>query len=366
MTIYIVGLEQHEQRYTGEWAQHLPEQIHQALASEPVRVIEGAAKHQETTPGAFLNFSATNTFKSQQIAEIAKLFERGDVKVGDAFLFTDAWHYGIVALRYMSDLLQIPVRCVALWHAGSHDPHDFLGRIPDITWARHFERSLFEAIDVNVFATRFHIDMFKSVHSLDDDRRILRAGWPMEYLAATLAPYQNLQKCKLILFPHRTAPEKQVEIFRDLAREFPDYEFRVCQDQKLTKQEYHKLLGEAMAVFSASLQETLGIGLYEGLVCGAMPIAPDRLSYSEMYPADCLYPSEWTTDWKSYQRHKPLLVGHLNAILQRVETGQWPVRAKQIAPQIGNRYFNGHGIYRALSGEAGKITPNAARSGAVV
>lgn len=349
MTIYIVGLEQHEQRYTGEWAIHLPDQIRQALPNQHVHVIEGAAKQQETTPGAFLNFAATNVFKSQQIAEIAALFERGEVKPGDCFLFTDAWHYGIVALRYMSDLLSIPVRQIGLWHAGSHDPYDFLGRIPDVTWARHFEHSLFEAIDVNVFATQFHIDLFKQVHCIENEDRILLAGWPMEYLRETLTPFANGAKRKLVLFPHRIAPEKQVEIFRDLATEFPDYEFRVCQETKLAKHEYHELLGQAAAVFSASLQETLGIGLYEGLLCGAMPIAPGRLSYSEMYSAECLYPSDWTTDWGSYQRCKSQLVTHMRSALIQATTGDWQSRASALSSEVARQFFDGTRLYKALA-----------------
>lgn len=349
MTIHIVGLEQHEQRYTGEWAVHLPSQIRQALPKQHVRIIEGAASQQETTPGAFLNFAATNTFKSQQIAEIAALFEKGEIKSGDSFLFTDAWHYGIIALRYMSDLLGIPIRTVALWHAGQYDPYDFLGRIRDRTWAEHFERSVFAACDVNVFATDFHIRMFKEAFGITSDDKILRAGWPMEYLAGTLARVANTPKRKLVLFPHRIAPEKQVEIFRDLATEFPDYEFRVCQDAKLTKREYHELLGQAVAVFSASLQETLGIGLYEGLLCGAMLIAPDRLSYSEMYPAECLYHSDWTTDWESYLRYKPQLVTHMWSVLAQATTGDWQSRASALSSEVAGRFFDGARLYEALA-----------------
>ena len=349
MVIYVVGLEAHEQRYTGEWATHLPDQIRQALPNAGIRVIEGVAKQQETTPGAFLNFAMTNIFKSQQIAEIAELFERGDVKANDCFLFTDAWHYGIVALRYMSDLLRIPVRTVALWHAGSHDPHDFLGRIPDVTWARDFERSLFQAIDVNMFATRFHIDLFKEAHGINDESRIQRCGWPMEYLPSDLRPHLELHKRKLVLFPHRIAPEKQVDIFRDLATEFPEYEFRVCQEAKLTKREYHDLLRQAAAVFSASLQETLGIGLYEGLLCGALPIAPNRLSYSEMYPRECLYPSAWSADWESYQRCKLQLVAHMRSALAQARATQWQAHADVLASNIGKKFFDGAVLYDALA-----------------
>jgi hypothetical protein len=130
--------------------------------------------------------------------------------------------------------------------------------------------------------------------------KVVRTGWPMEYMVDTLAPYCGLQKRNLILFPHRIAPEKQVEIFRDLAAQLPQYEFVVCQDRQLSKHEYHTLLGEAKLVFSANLQETLGISCYEGAIVNAIPMVPDRLSYSEMYHDTFKYPSEWTTSYDSY------------------------------------------------------------------
>ena len=79
----------------------------------------------------------------------------------------------------------------------------------------------------------------------------------------------------MILFPHRIAPEKQLEIFSDLQNQLPQYEFVVCQERPLSKIEYHNLLGEAKLVFSANLQETLGISWYEGALVGALPMVPD-------------------------------------------------------------------------------------------
>ena len=40
----------------------------------------------------------------------------------------------------------------------------------------------------------------------------------MEYMKDALKDYKNLKKKDLILFPHRIAPEKQPEIFRDCKR----------------------------------------------------------------------------------------------------------------------------------------------------
>ncbi len=148
--------------------------------------------------------------------------------------------------------------------------------------------------------------MYKTV--IEDtvfNNKVVRTGWPMEYMEDTLSMYKGMEKRDLILFPHRIAPEKQVEIFRDLKEHLPQYEFVICQEQQLTKREYHNLLGEAKLVFSANLQETLGISWYEGAIVDAIPMVPDRLSYSEMAMDVFKYPSEWTESWNSYNKYRP-------------------------------------------------------------
>jgi len=315
MTVFLIDLEAVETRYTGQWKTHVPKLLEEN--GHDVHIISGPTDiPSATTPGAFLNFGGTNVYKARQVETIGRLFCDGRVSPGDHFLFTDAWHPGIINLKYMSELLGIPVKIHALWHAGSYDPQDFLGRlIGDAPWVRHAEKSFFYAIDHNYFATEFHIDMFeKNLLGLDTGydqikpNHVVRTGWPMEYMAEILEPYKNLQKRDLILFPHRIAPEKQVEIFRDLATALPQYEFVVCQDQQLTKDQYHKLLGEAKIVFSANLQETLGISCYEGALVDAIPMVPDRLSYVEMYADIWRYPDEWTESFESYLLYKDQLV----------------------------------------------------------
>ena len=321
--VFLIDLEAVETRYTGQWKTHVPTLLRKA--GHNVQIISGPTDiPTATTPGAFLNFGGTNIYKSAQVEQMGRLFCSGSVHPGDHFIFTDAWHPGIINLKYMSELLGIPVTTHGLWHAGSYDPQDFLGRlVGNKPWVRHAEKSFFHAFDYNYFATQFHIEMFYTnllndyptenpwfEEDLADLRagtltdKIVRTGWPMEYMDDTLTVYKNMPKRDLILFPHRIAPEKQVEIFRDLATNLPQYEFVVCQDQQLTKNEYHNLLGEAKMVFSANLQETLGISCYEGAVVDAIPMVPDRLSYTEMYYEGFKYPSPWTESFEAYTYHR--------------------------------------------------------------
>jgi glycosyltransferase involved in cell wall biosynthesis len=325
--VFLVDLEAVETRYTGQWKTHLPSLLRKA--GHDVQVIDGPTDiPSATTPGAFLNFGGTNIYKSSQVEKMGRLFCQGQVKAGDHFIFTDAWHPGIINLKYMSELLGIPVTIHALWHAGSYDPQDFLGRlIGDAAWVRHAEKSFFHAIDHNYFASEFHIRLFEKVlleyHTSKgqySNNKVVRTGWPMEYMPDTLAMYKGMPKRDLILFPHRIAPEKQVEIFRDLKEQLPQYEFVICQEQQLTKNEYHNLLGESKLVFSANLQETLGISWYEGAIVDAIPMVPDRLSYSEMALDEFKYPSAWTESVEAYTLHKNLVVDRIIDHMENYET----------------------------------------------
>ena len=109
MAIFLVDLEAVETRYTGQWKTHVPDLLEEA--GHAVTVIQGPTDiPNATTPGAFLNFGGTNIYKARQVEEIAILFTGGKVVDGDHFLFTDAWHPGIINLKYMAELLNVKLR----------------------------------------------------------------------------------------------------------------------------------------------------------------------------------------------------------------------------------------------------------------
>jgi len=356
-TLYLVDLESVETRYTSQWKSLLPDQLKNFNIK--TKVITGGDIVPNTTPGAFLNFSGTNIYKSNQLIYIANLFTKNLVNHGDYFLFTDAWNPTVIQLKYMADLLGVNIKIGGLWHAGSYDPQDFLGRlIGDAPWVRHAEASMFCCYDHNFFATQFHFDMFclnlfeepdsNEFKELHGDK-IQIVGWPMEYLTNTFKSYDksyNKKKNKII-FPHRLAPEKQLEIFKDLAKEMPEYEWFVAQEQKLSKSDYYQHLCDSKIVFSANLQETLGISMYEGALLGSFPLVPDRLSYTEMWDPYFKYPSDWTKDWDSYQRNKPLLISRIRNIMN----SNAPDLSNIITNSsyiTGKKFFTGTDLYNII------------------
>jgi hypothetical protein len=102
------------------------------------------------------------------------------------------------------------------------------------------------------------------------------------------------------------------------------------------------LLGEAKMVFSANLQETLGISCYEGAVVDAIPMVPDRLSYTEMYYDTFKYPSVWTESFESYEVYRPDLC---SKIIEHMEN--YPTRIPQIRKQakdLHEQFFSARGL----------------------
>lgn len=362
MTIYLVPIEPIDTRYTRQWYDHIPRLLDAAGAD--VAIIEGDDVPAQPTPGAFLDFGATNIYKSSQLMIIAQLFRDGKVQDGDKFLYTDAWNPTVIQLRYMAELLGKKIEIHGLWHAGSYDPQDFLGRlVGDVPWVRNAEASMFYTYDTNWFATRFHSNLFLRellgvdvINGADETEefmigcpdsevnRLKLTGWPMEYMPSLLAPFVETQKRDKIIFPHRLAPEKQLEIFRDLANSMPEYEWFVAQDQQLTKSEYHHHLAQSKMAFSANLQETLGISMYEAALVGTYPMVPGRLSYTEMW-SEC-YPSEWTASWEAYQANKEKVMTHIRYLMNRNSLAS---HAQSEAEQVGIKFFSAADLVTAIT-----------------
>jgi hypothetical protein len=281
------------------------------------------------------------------------MFADGIVKDGDYFLYTDAWNPTVIQLKYMSELLGVDIKIGGMWHAGSYDPADFLGRlIGDKPWVRNAERSMFDVFDHNFFATDFHIDLFMESFPDVDTTKIHRVGWPMEYMEDVLRDYNiPANKIDMVIFPHRIAPEKQVEIFKDLAESMPEVEFVVAQEHNLTKDEYHLALSRSKIVFSANTQETLGISCFEGALVGATPMVPDRLSYTEMYDDKFKYPSEWTENWDSYLANKDKLIAHIEHTLStNINMAE---ENEALALMLKDDFFSGRLLYEVIGDKHG-------------
>ena len=92
-------------------------------------------------------------------------------------------------------------------------------------------------------------------------------------------------------------------------------------------------------VFSANTQETLGISPYEGILVGAMPLVPDRLSYTEMYDDIWKYDSSWTSSYANYQINKHKLVEMIKDDMEKTTIKNCP-NCPNLEQELTYNYFS--------------------------
>ena len=78
-------------------------------------------------------------------------------------------------------------------------------------------------------------------------------------------------------------------VFNSIAQEF---EHRLVHFGYVdSREDYCALLRGAGIVLSTALHEFQGLAVLEAVAAGCLPIVPDRLAYSEIYPSSCRYAS---------------------------------------------------------------------------
>jgi hypothetical protein len=354
-TIWVVPIEPIDQRYTRQWYENIPDMLESAIKSQnlPFRVdvIDGDTVPDRTTEGAFLDFGATNFYKATQAAAISHLFMTGQVQAGDRFLVTDAWNFVVTPIRYMSDLLDIPVEIHGIWHAGAYDPTDILGLKMSKPWPWVQEQAWFMAMDYSYFATQFHLDMFAYNLGIDKSmwgHKLIRSGQPHEPIVPGLETYQKVPKNKRVIWPHRYNDDKQPEIAEDLAQ---DFDMLITQKQNLSKADYYAELGRCQIIFSCALHENLGISVMEATLSGAIPVLPDRCSYSEMYLPEFKYPSAWTQNYTMYETHRADLVAFIRERLDNPDRYAEALAQQQTI--LKNGYLTADIMYANLLAQRG-------------
>lgn len=290
MRIWLLGIEPLVERYSAQWARWFPEQL-RALGHD-VRIVNGDRRSQSIGTGEFLDVYDTHIWKATQLAALACELSAGRVLESDVVLLTDAWSPAVTALAYMRDAGPVRFKLAGLLHAGTYDPHDFLARRGLGRWAADVERGWLAALDIVCVATSFHKELLVAARAADP-RKVRVTGFPLyagEW-CAHVVPWSKRER--LVVFPHRLAPEKQPWAFDELrhayVRRYGDDGTRwvTTKGTCVTKADYYSLLGHARVAVSAALQETWGIAMLEALSLGCWPVAPARLSYPETLGGVC-------------------------------------------------------------------------------
>lgn len=355
--LIIVPIEPIETRYTKHWYEYLPSQILQNTTFENVAQIELEKEVPANSAGGFFNFNFTCEYKAEQFEMLSKLVSERAVKNDDVFFFTDYWNPMVHMLKYVLFLNNIDARIVGFAHAGYWDPADILHKKFRGEWAKSIEISLHDAYDEIYFSTEFARDLYVKNLRLDADaaRKCHVTGFPMEYYDNISTPYWEMesppQKENIVVFPHRLSGEKNYELFKQIAKVLPEYEFVASLEVCKTKQEYHDLMLRSKVAVSFATQETGGISMgIEALRAGCSVVVPNRLSYAEifqgwrhMYPGDVASREMKYTDWTD--------VYEVSFLAREIKLAMdyWDLRLiKQQHDYNYQEFFNGRRLYRRL------------------
>lgn len=317
--LFIVTLEPIEKRYTKQWLTYWHKEFSKYF--KYVENINGTILDDKIKKGRFLDINQTNIWKAEQTIKIAKKFQNGQIKDGDVFIFMDGWDFAITALRYMSQLNKVNIKIYAYWHAGTWDEYDFITQAGLRQWARFNEAGWFNACDGHFVATKFHKKLIKDYFGKAiNPKKIYVVGFPMDWDKEI---YSRIRKTKInkddiVVFPHRIDIEKCPEVFdivKDEITSFkPNAQFIKTMEVTKDKKDYYQLLQKSKVVFSASKQETFGIGTVEAMCLRCIPIVPDRLSYVELYDREFRY----KTDNEMIIKVNNFLQGYYNSRIQRL------------------------------------------------
>jgi len=288
MKLLFVPIEPLQERYSIQWYNWFLE----AFKKEEIdfTVIEGSETSGKINSGSFLDVVETNLYKTTQMLNIIKYLRSYDDKEPLVIFFMDVWFPGIETVAYIREGLGLKnLRICGCLHAGSYDEFDFLNKKGMTPWASHMEMGWFNDIVDKIFvATEFHKRLLIKTRMWKNPNKIEVPGFPFytDFINPEFTrEYTNREK--IIVFPHRLDAEKNPQMFdklkADLEDEFSDWNF--CMTKKFcdTKDRYYQILQKAYISVSFADQETWGIAMQESVICGCLPLVPNRLSYSEMY-----------------------------------------------------------------------------------
>jgi glycosyltransferase involved in cell wall biosynthesis len=319
-TIYLVPIEPLTERYSESWYRNMPKAFEKAGFN--VVVIDGEPLlNDEIKVGTFLDISSTCHYKSTQLQAIAKLFHDKKVEDGSVFFFADIEFWGIEQVRLLADMNHVKVFLTGFLHAASYTRGDaFEIAAP---YQKFIEVGWIAALDRVYVGSKYHKQAFieRRIYPLFNlgyrelEDKIVVTKNPMfegDY------SFKGSIKEKRMLLTNRFDVEKNphltVEMFLELKKKHPDWEFVITTSRKtfrtnysnaemvniykrmsdadiklkvgLTKDEYHEELEKAAIVVSHSPEENYGICVAESIIYGCLPLLANCASHPEFVYSD--------------------------------------------------------------------------------
>jgi glycosyltransferase involved in cell wall biosynthesis len=299
--IFFVPIEPIKARYSIQWNAWFKQFLEEETIPYEFIIPEKDIGQGIIREGQFLDVIGTNFYKSQQLSILCQKLNTGDIRDNDVILFSDYWFPGVEMLFYIRDAMGLKFKIAGILHAGTWDEKDFLYQVGMARWARNIEKSWIEQADILFVASDFHKKIICKNLNWDLSSRIAENIRVVPFpIKDDISVYTNPDvfekikentNSKIIVFPHRLAPEKQPDKFDALFRMYPDLSNRFTPIKTAlfgglnSKELYYSALAKSTFSISFALQETFGIAMLESVIHGSVPIIPNRLSYKELYPS---------------------------------------------------------------------------------
>lgn len=280
--IYL-PIEHIEQRYTT----HLDRDIQEYLDRKKIQYtyLEPTVLSNEIKHGSFLDADNTVYRQLHQFQQLIKLLITDKIDVNETLFVTDIWNFALMAVPYLNFFSGYNLKVQGILHAGSFTDTDFVRQMERVY--KGFEESIFDICEkVYVGSNFIKQDVLKKRY-VDADK-IVVTGLPLDFKG--IDRYKtNLHKEDIIVFNGRNVDEKQPYLFELLKQRLPQYRYINTQKERLSKDEYYKVLAKAKVVVSFALQENFGYGVQEAVALGCIPIVPNRLAYVEQFTEEYRY-----------------------------------------------------------------------------
>lgn len=239
-----------------------------------------------------LLFSDTH-YKSTQLKIVMDLISNNGVKRGDIFIFVNAWNFISVPLSYFKNEFGMDFKMIGFWGNSLFNQQSpmwqrFKKRYKN--WGREFELSLFDAYDLNCFLCEEHWQLFKSKYPARTRKprtKVAVTGYPFEYI--TRIP-NNQVKEDIIVFPYEINRDVQVNVFRGLKSQLPQFEWVFAQEKYNNRLHYLNLLRKSKVMFCGNDIEYNPVLLWEGMILGLIPLVPKKEMFYYFFPERYQYP----------------------------------------------------------------------------
>ncbi len=256
-------------RYQEWWWTEFPKEFKKA--GFDVHVLgENAAKYiEEANKDMFSPIQSAIDLETAQIKEYMAL----DLKHDDILFMADISFPGLFGNVLFH---KKPCKSFGFCHATSRNELDYFAKHGHAKFAA--ETATANALDVVFVGSQYHF---------------MKLCW--SNVEVTYLPYPplktfNEKKTLFMVSASRPTPQK-VNLDLEIKLE-TEFKWPIVRRDSLNWEDYYKFLSQAKVLLITAQEETFGYQVVDAVLNHCIPIAPNRCSYPELLPPECLYDSE--------------------------------------------------------------------------